>query len=327
MIGAQAVKGPLAGMLETLGHEVGAVGVAAVLAPLAGGSCSTRRSKPRARRATLGLSVACVPTLMHDTEARGGGARRARPGMSDLAVFGLRGLPELQRGRRPGRPLLAACDALRAACATATWCAWRRRRSRRSRGGPSCSPPWCRPSARGRSPATRPIRAWSSCPARERPCRAPSRSLPDLRDASRLRLRRGWSGSLQCRRRRRRRAAPVDPDASAERLRDALAATADVAVIISDSFGRPFRLGTTGVAVGCAGLAPVQVHTGERDDAGRVLQGTEVHVADQIAAAAELVVGPYGGVPAAVVRGLAYESSDVGARSGSLPADRDLFRG
>ena len=76
---------------------------------------------------------------------------------------------------------------------------------------------------------------------------------------------------------------PVDPDASARRLRDAFAATADVAVIITDSFGRPFRLGTTGVAVGCAGLAPVRVHTGERDDAGRVLQGTEVHVADQIA--------------------------------------------
>ena len=101
----------------------------------------------------------------------------------------------------------------------------------------------------------------------------------------------------------------------------------DVGVIITDSFGRPFRLGTTGVAVGCAGLAPVQVHTGERDDAGRVLQGTEVHVADQIAAAAELVVGPYGGVPAAVVRGLAFESSDVGARSGLMPAERDLFRG
>jgi coenzyme F420-0:L-glutamate ligase/coenzyme F420-1:gamma-L-glutamate ligase len=119
---------------------------------------------------------------------------------------------------------------------------------------------------------------------------------------------------------------PVDPDASARRLRDAFAATADVGVIITDSFGRPFRLGTTGVAVGCAGLAPVRVHTGERDDAGRVLQGTEVHVADQIAAAAELVMGPYGGVPAAVVRGLAFERSAAGARTGLMPAERDLFR-
>jgi coenzyme F420-0:L-glutamate ligase/coenzyme F420-1:gamma-L-glutamate ligase len=119
---------------------------------------------------------------------------------------------------------------------------------------------------------------------------------------------------------------PLDPDASARRLRDALAAAAEVAVIVTDSFGRPFRLGTTGVAVGCAGLAPVRIHTGEKDDAGRVLQGTELHVADQIASAAELVLGPFGGVPAAIVRGLTYERSDAGARAGLMPAERDLFR-
>jgi coenzyme F420-0:L-glutamate ligase/coenzyme F420-1:gamma-L-glutamate ligase len=120
---------------------------------------------------------------------------------------------------------------------------------------------------------------------------------------------------------------PLDPDASARRLRDAFAATAQVGVIVTDSFGRPFRLGTTGVAVGCAGIAPVRVHTGDSDDAGRVLQGTELHVADQVASAAELVVGPFGGVPAAVVRGLAYERSDAGAGAGLMPAERDLFRG
>ena len=120
---------------------------------------------------------------------------------------------------------------------------------------------------------------------------------------------------------------PLDPDASARRLRDAFAATAEVGVIVTDSFGRPFRLGTTGVAVGCAGLAPVRVHTGESDDAGRVLQGTEVHVADQIASAAELVVGPFGGVPAAIVRGVVRARSDAGARAGLMPAERDLFRG
>jgi coenzyme F420-0:L-glutamate ligase / coenzyme F420-1:gamma-L-glutamate ligase len=120
---------------------------------------------------------------------------------------------------------------------------------------------------------------------------------------------------------------PLDPDASARRLRDVFAATARVGVIVTDSFGRPFRLGTTGVAVGCAGIAPVRVHTGDSDDAGRVLQGTELHVADQVASAAELVVGPFGGVPAAVVRGLAYERSDAGAGAGLMPAERDLFRG
>jgi coenzyme F420-0:L-glutamate ligase/coenzyme F420-1:gamma-L-glutamate ligase len=119
---------------------------------------------------------------------------------------------------------------------------------------------------------------------------------------------------------------PVDPDASARGLRDAFAAQADVAVIVTDSFGRPFRLGTTGVAVGCAALAPVRVHTGESDDAGRVLQGTEVNVADQLASAAELVLGPFGGVPAAVVRGVAVQRSDEGARAALMPPDRDLFR-
>jgi coenzyme F420-0:L-glutamate ligase/coenzyme F420-1:gamma-L-glutamate ligase len=119
---------------------------------------------------------------------------------------------------------------------------------------------------------------------------------------------------------------PRDPDASARRLRDAFAELADVGVIITDSFGRPFRLGTTGVAVGCAGIAPVRVHTGERDDAGRILQGTEIHLADQIASAAELVMGPFGGVPGAIVRGLALERSDAGARSALMPRERDLFR-
>jgi coenzyme F420-0:L-glutamate ligase/coenzyme F420-1:gamma-L-glutamate ligase len=119
---------------------------------------------------------------------------------------------------------------------------------------------------------------------------------------------------------------PVDPDASARALRDAFAATAEVGVIITDSFGRPFRLGTTGVAIGCASLAPLRVHTGERDDAGRVLQGTELNLADQIASAAELVMGPFGGVPGALVRGLAFERSDAGAQAGLMPAERDLFR-
>ena len=70
----------------------------------------------------------------------------------------------------------------------------------------------------------------------------------------------------------------------------------------------------------------VRVHTGESDDAGRVLQGTELHVADQIASAAELVVGPFGGVPGAIVRGVAFERSAAGAAAGLMPAERDLFR-
>ena len=117
---------------------------------------------------------------------------------------------------------------------------------------------------------------------------------------------------------------PLDPDASANALRDALGC--DVAVVISDSFGRPFRLGTTGVALGCAGLEPLVAHTGESDDSGRVLQGTEINIADQLASAAELVMGAFGGVPAARIRGYAWRPGTRGARALVLPVERDLFR-
>jgi coenzyme F420-0:L-glutamate ligase / coenzyme F420-1:gamma-L-glutamate ligase len=119
---------------------------------------------------------------------------------------------------------------------------------------------------------------------------------------------------------------PVDPDASAQRLRAALAGRAELAIVITDSFGRPFRRGTTGVALGVAGLAPVVRLAGALDSAGRRLENTEVHVADAIAAAAELVLGQVGGVPAALVRGLAVAPGDDGAVSGLIPAARDLFR-
>jgi coenzyme F420-0:L-glutamate ligase/coenzyme F420-1:gamma-L-glutamate ligase len=119
---------------------------------------------------------------------------------------------------------------------------------------------------------------------------------------------------------------PVDPDASARRLRAGIAARADVAIVITDSFGRPFRRGTTGVALGVAGLAPVVRLAGTLDSAGRRLENTEVHVADAIASTAELVLGQVGGVPAVLVRGLGVAPGDQGAVSGLIPAGRDLFR-
>jgi coenzyme F420-0:L-glutamate ligase / coenzyme F420-1:gamma-L-glutamate ligase len=114
---------------------------------------------------------------------------------------------------------------------------------------------------------------------------------------------------------------PVDPDASARRLHEALG----VAVIVSDSFGRPWRRGTTDVAIGVAGLEPLLDLRGTRDDAGYELRTTEVAVADEIAAAAELVKGKTAGVPAAIVRGLS-PSGDGSARDLVLPEERDLFR-
>jgi coenzyme F420-0:L-glutamate ligase/coenzyme F420-1:gamma-L-glutamate ligase len=119
---------------------------------------------------------------------------------------------------------------------------------------------------------------------------------------------------------------PLDPDASARGLRAALQSRADVGIVITDSFGRPFRRGTTGVALGVAGLSPVVRLAGTLDSAGRRLENTEVHVADALASTAELVLGQVGGVPAVLVRGLRLSSDGADARSGLIPAERDLFR-
>ncbi len=99
---------------------------------------------------------------------------------------------------------------------------------------------------------------------------------------------------------------PVDSDRSARHVRDALRARAgvDVAVVVSDTFGRAWRNGLTDVAIGVAGLAAVVDLRGDADALGRELQVTEVAVADEVASAAELVMGKSAGIPAAIVRGL-----------------------
>ena len=99
---------------------------------------------------------------------------------------------------------------------------------------------------------------------------------------------------------------PVDSDRSARRIRDALLHRLglDVAVVVSDTFGRPWRRGVADVAIGCAGLRPIVDLRGTSDALGRELMVTEVAVVDEIAAAAELVMGKAAGVPAAVVRGV-----------------------
>jgi coenzyme F420-0:L-glutamate ligase/coenzyme F420-1:gamma-L-glutamate ligase len=114
---------------------------------------------------------------------------------------------------------------------------------------------------------------------------------------------------------------PLDPDASARALHERLG----VAVIVSDSFGRPFRHGTTDVAIGVAGFAPLRDLRGTRDRSGYELKTTQIAVADEIAGAAELVMGKTDGVPAAIVRGLELEG-DGSARELVMPPDRDLFR-
>jgi coenzyme F420-0:L-glutamate ligase/coenzyme F420-1:gamma-L-glutamate ligase len=122
---------------------------------------------------------------------------------------------------------------------------------------------------------------------------------------------------------------PVDPDRSAKHIRDALRARAgvDVAVIVSDTFGRAWRLGLTDVAIGLCGIAAVVDLRDTLDDRGQLLRVTEVAIADEIAAAAELVMGKAARVPAAIVRGLDPRwFAEGSARELVRPASDDLFR-
>ena len=121
---------------------------------------------------------------------------------------------------------------------------------------------------------------------------------------------------------------PVDPDASAARIRSEIADRmgATVAVVITDTFGRAWREGHTNVAIGIAGLPALKRYIGQRDPEGYELRVTEIAVADEIAGAAELVMGKRDRCPVAIVRGLALEDSDETAREYVRPAARDLFR-
>ena len=120
---------------------------------------------------------------------------------------------------------------------------------------------------------------------------------------------------------------PVDPDGSAARLRDALRQRTgvEVGVVVSDSFGRAWRRGTTDVALGVAGIAAIVDLSGERDSTGYELHATEIAVADEIAGAAQLVMGKTDGIPAAIVRGLQLQGDGRGSDL-VMPRERDLFR-
>jgi coenzyme F420-0:L-glutamate ligase / coenzyme F420-1:gamma-L-glutamate ligase len=121
---------------------------------------------------------------------------------------------------------------------------------------------------------------------------------------------------------------PVDPDASARALRAAIRQRCGrlVAVVITDTMGRPWRTGQTDVAIGAAGIAPIRDYRGERDPYGNELQVTQIAVIDELAAAGELVKGKYDQVPVAVVRGVPVRDDDgPGARDLIRPADQDMF--
>jgi coenzyme F420-0:L-glutamate ligase/coenzyme F420-1:gamma-L-glutamate ligase len=121
---------------------------------------------------------------------------------------------------------------------------------------------------------------------------------------------------------------PVDPDASAARLRKAIVARtgSNLAVIVSDSFGRPWREGITNVAIGVSGMDPLADYRGQRDPHGRPLEASVLAAADELAAAAELVMGKTAGIPVAIVRGYPYERGSGTGKDLLMPPERDLFR-
>jgi coenzyme F420-0:L-glutamate ligase/coenzyme F420-1:gamma-L-glutamate ligase len=120
---------------------------------------------------------------------------------------------------------------------------------------------------------------------------------------------------------------PRDPDASAETIRDAIRARfgVDLAVIVSDSFGRPWRWGIVDVAIGVSGLEPIEDLRGTPDADGRIMKSTVRASADEIASAAELALGKTGGRPAAIVRGARPRHGEGSIGAALMPREFDLF--
>ena len=121
---------------------------------------------------------------------------------------------------------------------------------------------------------------------------------------------------------------PVDPDGSARAFRDAVRTRtrAEVHVIVADTFGRPWREGLVNIAIGVAGFAPILSYLGQQDPAGRPLQATILAIADELAGAAEPVMGKLDRIPAAIVRGLSLQASEEGSKALLRDPARDLFR-
>ena len=123
---------------------------------------------------------------------------------------------------------------------------------------------------------------------------------------------------------------PEDPDASAQKIRQEIKSLTgcDVAVIVSDTHGRPFRMGEINVAIGVAGIKPIRDRRGEKDLFGYVLRIKQTAVADELASAAELVIGQANeGIPVAIIRGYKYQATEnASAAELTRPKEKDLFR-
>jgi coenzyme F420-0:L-glutamate ligase / coenzyme F420-1:gamma-L-glutamate ligase len=121
---------------------------------------------------------------------------------------------------------------------------------------------------------------------------------------------------------------PKNPDSTAEAIKQALENyyNVELAVIISDTFGRPWRMGQTNVAIGVSGMQAIKDYRGQSDQFGYTLKATEIAIADQIAAASELVMGKSDGIPVAVIRGYSYPKGNGTSKDLVRPRKMDLFR-
>ena len=121
---------------------------------------------------------------------------------------------------------------------------------------------------------------------------------------------------------------PIDPDRSAARLREALRRRpgVEVPIVVSDSFGRAWRFGITDVAIGVSGMGPLADYRGQSDPHGYPMEASVLAVADELAAAAELVMGKTDGVPVAIVRGYEYPKGEGTGEDLLMPPERDMFR-
>ncbi len=121
---------------------------------------------------------------------------------------------------------------------------------------------------------------------------------------------------------------PIDPDRSAARLREALRRRlgVEVPVVVSDSFGRAWRFGITDVAIGVSGMDPLADYRGQSDPHGYPMEASVLAAADELAAAAELVMGKTDGVPVAIVRGYEYPRGEGTGQDLLMPPERDMFR-
>lgn len=121
---------------------------------------------------------------------------------------------------------------------------------------------------------------------------------------------------------------PDDPDESARRIRNDIKSrtNVNVSVIVSDTFGRPFRKGQVNVAIGSAGINPILSYVGNTDMYGKILKVTEIAIADELASAAELVMGKSSRIPVVIVRGCNYISGDYSITQITRSKEDDLFR-